>query len=411
MSRLAILGGEPVRSKPWLAWPDSRREDVEAVSEVVRSGRWWRYAGSETSRFEQEFAAYQEARFGVAVSSGTTALTLALEAVGVGAGDEVIVPAYSFIASATSVLLANAVPIFADVERETMNLDPKSAAGAITPRTRAIMAVHFAGLPADMESLRELAAKHDLLLIEDCAQAHGAVLQGRKVGAIGEAGAFSFQVSKNLCAGEGGIILTDREGTAARAESLHNCGRVAGRPSHEHHLVGGNFRITEMQSALLRSRLRSLEAETARRFRNGRRLTEKLRALPGLRPLDPEPREGDRRAYHLFPICYEPEALGGLARERFMEAVSAEGAPCGPGYLRPIYRNPAFAEGELRRRGPYAERVDYREVSCPVAEEHCRNAIWLFHNLLLGMEEDVEDIADAFEKVCANHRELVEFAG
>ena len=413
MGKLAIRGGAPVRSRPWLVWPDPRQEDVAAVAEVVRSGKWWQYAGDQTVKFEQEFAGYQEARFGITVNSGTTALQVALEALGIGPGDEVIVPAYTFQATAMSVVLVNAVPVFADVEAKTMNIAPESVAGLITNRTRAIIPVHLAGLPADMERLHHLAERRGIVLLEDAAQAHGAIWRGRKVGAIGKAGAFSFQASKNLCSGEGGIILTDDADVAARSSALRDCGRVEGRPFYEHHLAGYNFRMTEMQSALLRSRLRQLEAETQRRWQNAQLLTRKLSQVPGVEPLDPKPADGDRRAYHLYPVRLHTELLGGITREPFMEALQAEGIPCTAGYGRPVYRNPVFVNQSFRPKGCpiscgyYCGLVDYRAVSCPVTEKLCDEVVWLCHNLLLGSKDDVGDIVRAFEKVSAHHRELV----
>lgn len=413
MSKLAILGGVPVRTKPWPAWPDAREQDVEAVAAVLRSGKWWSYAGNETEQLESEFAGYHDSRHGIAVNSGTTALHVALEALGIGPGDEVIVPAYTFQATATSVLLANAVPIFADVRPETMNMDPDSVEAAITPRTRAIIPVHLAGLPAEMDRLGEIARRHALVVLEDCAQAHGAIWRGRKVGSIGSAGAFSFQASKNLCAGEGGMITTSDDEVAARAAGLRDCGRAEGRPFYEHHLLGYNFRLTEMQSALLRSRLRQLEAETALRWRNGQCLRRELGALPGVEPLDPEPAEGDRRAYHLYPIRLYSDRLDGIGSTRFMEALAAEGIPAMGGYGQPLYRNPVFLEGNFRSRGcpltcrHYAGSVDYRECSCPVTEQLCSEVIWLFHNLLLGSEQDTADIVRALTKVVEGHRELL----
>jgi len=413
MSTLALLGGEPVRTRPWPAWPDVREEDVEAIAAAVRSGKWWQYEGDHVLSFEQEFAAYHDAAYGAAVNSGTTALQIALEALEIGPGDEVIIPAYTFQGTAAAVLSANAVPVFADVEPETMNMDPDSAAGLITGRTRALMPVHIAGLPAAMDRLGALAESKGLLLIEDAAQAHGAVWRGRKVGAIGRVGGFSFQASKNLPAGEGGIVLTNDERCYARAAGLRDCGRAAGRPFYEHHLLGSNFRLTEFQASLLRSRLRHLEDETELRYRNGRRLTERLSQLPGIDPLDPKPRAGDRRAYHLYPFRVDPAALGGLTREPFMEALSAEGIPCVAGYGRPLYRNPVFLEHSFKPKGcpvscaHYTGEVDYAAVSCPAAERLCAEVIWLSQNLLLGRDEDIADIVRAIEKVVADRRELV----
>ncbi len=413
MSKLALLGGEAIRTRPWLSWPDPRQEDIEAVAGVVRSGKWWSYDGEHTRRFEAEFAEYHDPRHGITVNSGTTALQVALEALEVGPGDEVIVPAYTFQATATSVFLANAIAVFADIEAGTLNIDPKSVAAVMTRRTRAIVPVHIAGLPADMAKLRELAEPRGIALLEDCAQAHGAVWQGKKVGSIGGTGAFSFQASKNLPSGEGGIIVTNDDEVAARAAGLRDCGRVEGRPFYEHHLLGYNYRITEMQTALLRSRLKHLEAETDLRWRNGRRLTERLREIPGVEPLDPDPGTGDRRAYHLYPVRIRSEQLGGLTRERFMEALSAEGIPCTAGYGQPLYKNPVFTEGNFRGRGcpascgHYGAPVDYREVSCPTTELLCQEALWLFHTLLLGSEADGDDIARAFAKVVEQHKDLL----
>jgi dTDP-4-amino-4,6-dideoxygalactose transaminase len=427
MAKLALFGGDPVRAKPWPAWPDSRQEEAQAVAEVVLSGKWWYHDGEETRSFEREFAAYHDAAFGVAVNSGTTALHVALQALGVGPGDEVIVPAYTFQGTAASVLLANAAPVFADVEPETMNIAPESVLGSITERTRAIIPVHIAGLPAAMDRIEQIARPRGIAILEDCAQAHGAVWRGRKVGSIGDVGAFSFQASKNLPAGEGGMVVTNDEEVAARADALRDCGRAAGRPFYEHHTLGSNYRLTEMQGALLRTRLRHLEAETELRYRNGRRLTERLSGVPGIEPLDPDPGPGDRRAYHLYPFRVSPESLSGVTRERFMRALDAEGIPCSAGYGAPLYRNPVFIAGAFRYRsagegqapdrptGPsacplscpfYGRQLNYRDCLCPVTETLCQEVVWLFHNLLLGSEEEVEGISRAVAKVVENARLL-----
>lgn len=395
MSKLALLGGDPVRTKPWPPWPDGREQDASAVQEVVASGQWWYHAGSQVAQFEQEFAEYHGAAHAVAASSGTTALATALIALGLEPGDEVVVPAYTFQATATAVLLAGGIPVFADVEAGTLNLDAEAVARSITPRTRAIIPVHFAGLPADLERLLPVAAAQGALVLEDACQAHGAVYRGRKVGAIGAAGGFSFQASKNLCAGEGGAVLTDDPEVAARAQAIRDCGRVPGQTSDDSHILGYNFRMTEMQGALLRSRLPLLEAETELRWRHGRWLTEKLASLPGLKPLDPSPQPGDRRAYHLYAMRYRSESLGDLPRDRFMQALEAEGVPCRPGYEAPLYRDPAFPQGS------------FRAADCPAAEELCREVVWLFHSVLLGGDEDVADIVRACEKVAGCYRDLL----
>ncbi|MGE5599648.1 MAG: DegT/DnrJ/EryC1/StrS family aminotransferase, partial [Bacteroidota bacterium] len=209
MSRLAINGGTPVRSGPFPSWPVHDRRELEMMEEVVSSGKWGRYEGSMVERFEKEFARYHDARQALAVLNGTIALEVALRALGVGAGDEVIVPPYTFVATATAPLMANAVPVFVDVDPATWNIDPEKIEAAITGRTRAIIPVHFAGLPADMDRIQEIARRHGLFVLEDCAHAHGATWQGRKVGALGDMGAFSFQSSKNLSCGEGGAVTSN----------------------------------------------------------------------------------------------------------------------------------------------------------------------------------------------------------
>jgi dTDP-4-amino-4,6-dideoxygalactose transaminase len=274
------------------------------------------------------------------------------------------------------------------------------------------MPVHIAGLPADMGPLTAIAKTYKLLIVEDAAQAHGAVWRGRKVGAIGVAGCFSFQASKNLPAGEGGFVTTADRDVYARASSLRDVGRVAGRPFYEHHWLGYNYRMTEMQAALLRTRLGHLEQEADLRYRNGRLLTARISPVRGVTPLDPEPWQGDRRAYHLYPIRLEAELLESLTRERFLEALRAEGVPCMEGYGRPLYHSPVFQRGDFGQRRESLARgrdgnvMDYSRVSCPVAEDLCTRVIWLPQQLLLGTEADMTDIVSAVEKVVKARAEL-----
>jgi dTDP-4-amino-4,6-dideoxygalactose transaminase len=225
MGHLALAGGQPLHRTPFPSWPVWGQAEIDAVQAVVESGRWGATQGTEVHSFETEFAAYHEAAYGIAVVNGTVALKLALTAAGVGVGDEVIVPGYTFVATATAALEIGAVPVFADIDAQTYTLDPSSAAACVTPRTRAIIPVHLGGRPADMEALLALAQRHDLAVIEDAAQAWGASWQERKVGTLGHIGCFSFQSSKNITAGEGGIMLTNDPAIAAMAQSLSNCGR------------------------------------------------------------------------------------------------------------------------------------------------------------------------------------------
>jgi dTDP-4-amino-4,6-dideoxygalactose transaminase len=373
---------------------------------VLRSGQWGRLDGTEVTEFEERFAAMHGCRHGLAVVNGTVALRIALLAAGIRAGDEVIVPPYTFVATATAVLEANAVPVFADVDLATVNLDPAAVRAAITPRTKAIVPVHFAGQPADMDALLALARPRGILVLEDAAHAHGATHRGRPAGSLGDVATFSFQSSKNVTAGEGGIITTNDAALAQACRSIHNCGRVPGGVWYEHHVVSGNYRLGEFQAAVLNAQLDRLEGQAETRERNGRRLGERLARIPGLHP-QRRPADCTRHAYHLFLVRIDAATFG-VARNAAIRALEAEGVPCSAGYGyslqdQPLFRNNAF--------GPYVpdarDRPDYGATRCPNSDTLCREqALWLGQNLLLGPVEDVDDIAAAFEKVRAHRHEL-----
>ncbi|MFA6108406.1 MAG: DegT/DnrJ/EryC1/StrS family aminotransferase [Candidatus Latescibacterota bacterium] len=396
---LSIAGGEPVRRSPFPSWPVHGPEDEQALLGVLHSGRW--FLSDQIDRFEKAFAAFQQAQFGIAVSSGTTALQVALEAVGLKPGDEVIVPAYTFIATASAVVATGGIPVFAEIEPGTYNLDPQAVAAAVTPRTRAIVAVHIAGRPADLDALLDLARRHDLRLIEDACQAHAAAWKGTRVGAIGDLGCFSFQASKNLCAGEGGFITSNDRELAEIAWSIHNCGRSPQGAWYEHPLIGGNYRISEFHSALLLSQMRNLEAQTATRSRNADRLSALLSEIDGVLPMDHDPRV-TTHANHLYIMRYQADRFGGVPRERFLEALRAEGIPCSSGY-RPLYREAAFNAHfhDCPLDSAYFKgRPDYAKVCLPVTERACNEeGVWLTQNMLLGPEQDMEDIAAAVRKI------------
>ncbi|MCL6475536.1 MAG: DegT/DnrJ/EryC1/StrS family aminotransferase [Firmicutes bacterium] len=396
---LAVEGGTPVRARGWPTWPVFDRTEEEALLEVVRSGKWWSVEGTKVREFEAAFARFQDAQFAVCVTNGTAALEVALRAAHIGCGDEVIVPPYTFIATATAVLSVGATPVFVDVEEESLNIDPTKIEEAITPRTRAIIPVHIAGCPADMDGVLEVARKHNLLVIEDAAQAHAAEWKGTKVGAIGDMGCFSFQASKNLNAGEGGAVLTNDPHWADQVWSVHNVGRVRGGRWYEHHVLGSNFRMTEFQAAILLAQLQRLPEQTERRTQNARKLTEMLSQIPGIRPPRPDPRV-TRHAYHLYIFRYDKSHFGGRPREDFLKALSAEGIPCTAGYV-PLYKERVFLNRPISKDLCQLSTLkDYSKVHCPVCERACyEEAVWLYQNMLLGDEQDMADIATAVAKV------------
>jgi dTDP-4-amino-4,6-dideoxygalactose transaminase len=349
MSKLALLGGTRVRTAAWPRWPVVGKEEEEAVLEVVRSGNWWRFSygqglalaedetklESRVARFQQQFATAHDCRFGIAAANGTVTLEIALRALGLQPGDEVIVPAYTFIATASAVLTVGGVPVFVDIEPDTYNLDPQRLAAALTRRTRAIIPVHFGGQPCRMDAINAFAAQHGLAVIEDAAHAHGASYRGRKCGSLGRCGSFSFQNSKNMTAGEGGLLTTNDGALAEACESLVWAGRKRGEPWYRHYTLAGNHRLTEFQGAILGAQLTRLEAQTARREQNARALDRLLAGIPGIAPLARLP-ETTRHSYHIYMFRYDAAGFGGVPRGRFIEALAAEGIPAFAGYETPL---------------------------------------------------------------------------
>ena len=398
-SPLALFGGAPVRTRPFTSWPIFDHTEEARLLRTLRSGQWGRLQGREVADFESRFAAMHGCRHGIAVVNGTVALRVALMAAGIRADEEVIVPPYTFLATATAVIEANAVPVFADVDLETFNLQPGAAEAAITSRTRAIIPVHFAGQPADMDAFAEIGRRRGITIIEDAAHAHGAAYRGRPGGSIGDLGVFSFQSSKNLTSGEGGIVVTNDDRLAEACRSIQNCGRVPEGLWYEHHVIGGNYRLGEFQGAILGCQLDRLEEQTVTRDANGRNLAARLAQLPGVHP-QVRPPECTRHSYHLFMLRLDPDAFG-APRAAVLEALRAEGIPCSSGYAvslpqQPLFKNRAF--------GPYlptsSSRLDYAAVRCPASDLLCREqAVWLEQSLLLGPPGDIDDIARAFEKV------------
>jgi dTDP-4-amino-4,6-dideoxygalactose transaminase len=427
MSTLAIHGGAPLRSTPFPAWPETAAEDELACRDVVRSGKWWSYAfnpeelageavsgGSKVAAFEREWAQFQGVGHALTTASGSGALEIVCRALGIEAGDEVITTPYTFIASCSCLLNAGALPVFVDIDPRTYNLNPELIEAAITPRTRAILVVHFGGNIADMTRIMAIARKHGLPVIEDAAQAHGGRLDGqRNAGGIGHAGIFSFQQSKLLTCGEGGAITTNDKDIAERAWSLRHYGRRREGLWYEHFDLGWNYRMTELQAALLLAQLRKFPDQQARRARNFEILRAGLSKIPGIQLTIQNP-ESTAHSHYLIVVRYAAEAWDGLPRENLLLALKAEGIPCLPGYTFPLYRNPLFQRLDFksdtslfRRKG--AASVDFKGYTerCPVAEHACsEESIWLTQNLLLGTAEDTTAISRAFAKLYEHRDEL-----
>lgn len=406
MAHLAIAGGTPLRQTPWPRWPVWDQQEIDAVQAVIASGQWGALQGTQVCAFEAEFAAYHGAAHGIAVVNGTVALKLALTAAGVGVGDEVIMPGYTFVATATAALEIGAVPVFADIDPDTYTLDPRQAEACLTPRTRAILPVHLGGRPADMEALQTLARQHDLRLIEDAAQAWGAAWRGQQAGTLGHIGGFSFQSSKNITAGEGGMLLTNDADLGRLARSLSNCGRQDGQPWYAHYVLGGNYRLSELHGAVLRVQLQRYPAQLQRRQANATYLAQALSEVPGVTPLPPDPRVTSH-AQHLFILRYEAAAFGGAPKAHFIAAMQAEGIDgVLGGYSLPAYRQPVLLAPNFGLATPplfhgvHPQPPDYRQVVCPVTERACtEEAVWLRQNVLLGDRHAMDDIVAAIAKI------------
>jgi dTDP-4-amino-4,6-dideoxygalactose transaminase len=395
-TRLAVLGGRPVRDKEktWPAWPVWDNAERTALREVLESGKWW--FGERVTRFERDYAAFQDAGHCVTCTSGTSAAEICFQVLGIGPGDEVIVPPYTFVATASSVMRMCGTPVFADVDTSWC-IDPDAIEAAITPRTKAIVPVHFGGRVADMDRINAIAANHGLTVLEDACHSWGSKWRGKGTGALGQAGVFSFQYSKNITAGEGGAILTDDEPFAEACRSVTNCGRVKGSAWYSHMQLGTNARLTEFAAALLSAQLGRLEEQTALREKNAAFLNSALGEIEGIAP-QPGDERMTRRAYHLYCVRLDPETFG-CSRERFVEAAEAEGLAICSGYAAPLYKQPLFA-----RR---VDQHDYNRDRCPVTEDLCyRSGMWFSHTLLLGTEQDMADIVTIFKKVRNHAAEL-----
>lgn len=403
--RLAIHGGVPACEglPAFPVWPSATDDDERAVLEVLRSAQWGSNQGTRVATFEREFAEAHGAAHAVAMVNGTMSLVVSLRAAGVGPGDEVIVPSYTFIATASAALFVGAIPIFADVRSSDHNIDPASVESLITERTRAIIVVHLAGNVADLDSLTAIAKAHGIALIEDAAQAVGASWRDRPVGAIGDLGSFSFQSSKNMTAGEGGIVVTDDDRLASIVYSLVNVGRIRGGGWYEHASIGYNLRLTEFQGAILRNQLRRLPQSLADHESGARTLQSMLEGIDGI-VVDHESENISAHGRHLFMLRTPELARRGL-RDAALKALIAEGVDVSGGYI-PLHRNEAL----LRERAVIADRHGrvLPDAHCPVTDVVCTDTMWMPHNVMLASEDRLRGVAEAFRKVLAHVDQLEE---
>lgn len=399
---LAILGGSPVRTKPFPSWPVIEENDKKGWMQVLMTGKWNRLDGHFAHQFETTWARLLGAKYALATASGTTALLTSANALGIGPGDEVIVPPYTFVATVNIVLLQHALPVFVDTDPETFQIDARKIEAAITRRTRCIIPVHLGGSAADMDAILDVAKRHNLFVLEDACQAHLAEWRHKKVSTLGNLGCFSFQASKNLNSGEGGAILTNEHDLYEYCLSFHNQGRGKYNSGLSYVRNGANFRMTEFQGALLLQQLTRLEAQSRTRTENAEYLTKQLKEIPGISPA----RMYDgctRNAYHLYMFHYDSAHFAGLARSKFLKALEAEGVPSSGGYT-PLNKEPFLKEalGSRAFKAIYTQKelAEYEERNhCPENDKLCERAVWLEQTMFIGPRNDMDQIAEAIRKI------------
>jgi dTDP-4-amino-4,6-dideoxygalactose transaminase len=366
-------------------WPVSDERERLLIDEVLASRQWGGFHEF-VSQFEGRFAAYQHCAHGVSAANGTVTLEMLFAALGVGPGDEVIVPAISFISTATAVSRVGGVPVFVDIEPYSFNMDPEQVEAAISPRTKAICAVHFGGPLADMDRLLEIGVRHEVPVVEDAAHAQGSEWNGKRAGSFGVCSSFSFQNGKVLTAGEGGMVLTNDGALAAELRSMANQGRRPGASHFHHFSLGTNLRLTALQAAVLLVGLDRLDEQIERRTRNASVLLEALREVEGIRWQQVDSRV-TRNSWYLLLGRIDEQRFG-MSRDGFHKAMQAAGVPCTPFYPHTLYENPLYRDGV----------APCRVLPCPNAEACIRDAFWMPHYLLLGDEELMLQVAGAIRQ-------------
>jgi dTDP-4-amino-4,6-dideoxygalactose transaminase len=407
----ALLGGTPVHQGGWPRWPEWREAWEPAIVKILRSGRWYRGDGGHVAEFEAAYAKLLGARRCVATASGTTSLLVSLHVMGVDAGDEVIVSPYTFIATYNAILIAKALPVFADTDPATLTMDPASIESRITERTRAILPVHIYGMPCDMDPIRAVARKHKLALIEDACQAWLAEYKGRKCGTLGDLGCFSFQNSKHLPSGEGGAVTGDSDELLDRCQAFHNVGRATGsfKGERQYFTRGSNYRMQHFQAMMLLQQLDKLVQDTARRCANADYLSARLKHIPGIQPARLP--ENSRAVWHLFPMRYDPAHFSGLPRDRFVRALSAEGVPCSGGYHEQYFDgliDEAIASRGFQRLFGAGRLKAYRDSLQELKgnRQVCASTVAITQNLLLAERGDFDHIVEAIAKIQRHGSEL-----
>jgi 3-amino-5-hydroxybenzoate synthase len=395
MKRLAINGGEQTKTKAFPKWPYSNEREIELVGEVFSSGNWWRMTGDKVKTFERNFASLHNVKYCLGVTNGTHALEIALTALGVKHGDEVIVPAVTFISTGSAVIYVNATPVLVDIDPETFCMIPEAFEKAITPKTKAVIPVHMAGHACDMEKICAIAKKHNIKVIEDAAHAHGGQYNGKMLGSYGDMAIFSFQNGKIMTCGEGGALITDSEELYKKAFLIHGVGRPDGDRVYEHSVLGSNDRMNEFSAAILIAQQERLSEMNKRRDQNALLLDSLLANTEGIEP------QGRKKyatliTHYMYMFYYDPNYFTGLSRKDFVDYLIAEGVPA-------FICFPVLSDTTFFKNNDFYGRInDYKQSplnDISNAKNVASNVVWLPHFTLLGDEQDINEIAQAIKKI------------
>ncbi|TFF95922.1 MAG: DegT/DnrJ/EryC1/StrS family aminotransferase [Promethearchaeota archaeon] len=382
-------------------WPIYDEEEIEALKEVIKSGQWWIGApavhkGENVWKFQEEFEQFQESKHCVACFNGTVAIELALLALDVGLGDEVIVSDYTFVASGSAVVATNAVPIFCDIDPETLVMDVNKVEELITERTKAIVPVHLGGNPVEMDHLMEIAEAHDIKVVEDSSHAHGSRYKGKRLGNWGNAGTFSFQASKVLTGGEGGAIICNDEELARKIYSIGDCGRKIGDYFYAHHIYGTNYRMSEYQGAVLRPQLKKFPEQHKKRNENARYFMDKMNEIDGIQVIKPTPGT-EELGWYIFPIVFEPAEFGGLTKADFYQKLNENGIPTDDCYP-PLHGLNCFKQVQLRKGIDYSHAnwggPKSDDKNFPVVSDVYSRSVEFPQEMLLATKKQLDTVVD-----------------
>lgn len=395
MAKLAINGGEQAKTKAFPKWPYSNEREIELVGEVFSSGNWWRMTGDKVKTFEHNFAALHNVKYCLGVTNGTHAIEIALTALGIKHGDEVIVPAVTFISTGSAVIYVNATPVLVDIDPETFCMIPEAFEKAITPKTKAVIPVHMAGHACDMEKICAIAKKHNIKVIEDAAHAHGGQCNGKMIGSYGDISIFSFQNGKIMTCGEGGALITNNEELYKKAYLIHGVGRPENDRVYEHSVLGSNDRMNEFSAAILIAQQERLSEMNKKRDKNALLLDSLLVNMEGIRP------QGRKEyatliTHYMYMFYYDPDYFNGLSRKDFVNYLNIEGVPA-------FICFPVLSDTTFFKNNDFYGRIDdYKQSSTndiSNAKNVASNVVWLPHFALLGDEQDINEIAQAIKKI------------